>query len=170
MGYYDFDKNGNNTRCYTRVYFTQNADSVTFSFDFWGYCLAKNSKFLGNSDAYVWVTVDGTDIVSSWTKYAGQKVAGHNASGSSWIEDYTGSKGPITLAAKDEPYTITVWHSGNFTNNFSEDVSFTFKLPIYVGAENDVKQVSKIYVGYGGEVKEVKNVYVGDGGEVKVVV
>ena len=170
MGSWSTEYNGNNTKCYTTVSWTKNADSVSFSFDFWGYCLASNQhEFLGNSDAYVEVDVDGVAIGGSSFKYAGQKTAGKGSTDSGWVEDYTGSKGPRTLPAKNGVYSITLKLTGNFSKtDYHDTESFVFTIPGYINDSGTIRAIEKAYVNVGGTIKEC-TVYTNAGGVIKEI-
>ena len=173
MGSASFDLNGNNTRCTGTVSWTKNANSVSFTYSFLGYCNAKSSKFVGNNDGSVHVTVDGTRIGgNSNYKYAGAKTAGQGASGSGWIAESNYARnnlGPLELSAKTGTYEIKFICTGNFSDHSTKYTeSFTWTIPVYINDDGTVKELDKVYVNAGGVIKEC-TVYLNVGGTIKEI-
>lgn len=153
-----------------QIHWAKNGSNVDFYAQLTkAYSSANRSKFVGNAQERMRLSVDGT--WSARVLVAGARSAGQGASGSGWIEnnDFAGAKtATVTKAEKNTAYALVVEAYGNGTNTASYSLAVQFKLPIWLNDNGSLKQVEKVYYNDGGTIKECA-VFFNDNGTIKEI-
>lgn len=153
-----------------QIHWAKNGDNVDFYAQLTrAYSSANRSKFVGNAQERMRLSVDDT-----WTArvlVAGARSAGQGASGSGWIQnnDFAGAKtATVTKAGKNTAYVLVVEAYGNGTNTVSYSLTIQFNLPIWVNVDGSIKQVEKVWTNVDGTIKEL-SVFTNVGGTIKEI-
>ena len=170
-------KTGGNTQCDVTVNYWQTETEAKFNFNYWGRAKAEYYnpggktepywRWKGNDAGYVQMAVNGSYTDSCTFTYAKGTWNYAGSTGSTWIDQRSGTSTTITLPGENIAYNITVYYTGSMdTSDGFSVTSFTFTLPIFVNDNGTIKPVAKAYINDNGTIKEC-TVYFNDNGTVK---